>query len=80
MTRTVTVEDIVAIVRLARTKVDAEVLKPDSDLVELGADSLDMMTILLEVQDRTGIEIPDADVASLRTPAQIARFVADRAA
>ncbi len=44
----------------------------------LGADSLDIMTILLDVQDRTGVEIPDEDVDGLRTAQSIVEYVTQR--
>ena len=72
------IDDVLQIVRDAGTKVDLEQLGPDADLTALGADSLDMMTVLLDVQDRTGVEIPDEDVDGLRSPRLIAEYV-DRA-
>ena len=72
------VEDVLEIVRNAGTKVDLDALNADADLVELGADSLDIMTVLLDVQDRTGVEIPDEDVEGLRTPRQIVDYATAR--
>ena len=68
------VDDVLEIVRKAGTKVDLDALNPDADLVQLGADSLDMMTVLLDVQDRTGVEVPDEDVDGLRTPRKIVDY------
>lgn len=68
------VEDVLEIVRNAGTKVDLESLNADADLLELGADSLDMMTVLLDVQDRTGVDVPDEDVEGLRTPRKIVEY------
>lgn len=75
---TVSIDTILEVVRAAGTKVDLDALDATSDLVALGADSLDMMTILLDVQDQTGIEIPDDDVEGLRTPTAIRDYVANR--
>lgn len=72
------IEDTLQIVRDAGTKVDLGALHADADLTALGADSLDMMTVLLDVQDRTGVEIPDEDVDGLRTPRSIVEYVANR--
>jgi acyl carrier protein len=74
----VSIDMILDVVRSAGTKVDLDALDATSDLVALGADSLDMMTILLDIQDRTGIEIPDEDVDRLRTPKAIRDYVAGR--
>ncbi|MFM1831713.1 MAG: Phosphopantetheine attachment site [Planctomycetota bacterium] len=73
-----TTEDVLEIVRGAGTKVDLDALSPEADLVALGADSLDIMTILLDVQDRTGVEIPDEDVDGLRTAQSIVEYVTQR--
>ncbi len=35
------------------------------NLRDLGADSLDLMTILLSVQEKVGVEIPDAELDNL---------------
>ena len=74
----VSIDMILDVVRSAGTKVDLDALDVTSDLVALGADSLDMMTILLDIQDRTGVEIPDEDVERLKTPEAILEYVASR--
>jgi acyl carrier protein len=42
---------------------------------DIGIDSLDMMSILLSLQERYGIEIPDEDVDRLGTLGEIAAYV-----
>lgn len=71
----VSVDEVLEVVRRANTRIDAARLGPDSDLREIGADSLDMMTILLDVQGLAGFEIPDGDVGELRTPNQISSYI-----
>lgn len=56
------------------------VLRDDADytrpLKEIGIDSLDTMSILLSVQERFQIEIPDADVDGLKTLSDVLAYVA----
>ena len=72
---TLNINDVIEIIRKAGTKVDLDALNPDSDLIELGADSLDIMTVLLDIQDCTGVEIPDEDVDGIRSPQSIVDYV-----
>jgi acyl carrier protein len=70
---------VIEAVRNARTRIDLTRLTPDAILRDIGADSLDMMTILLDVQGVAGIEIPDADIAELRSVRAIVNYVNERA-
>lgn len=73
--KSLSVQHVLQIVRLAQTNVSPAELPGDSDLRMLRADSLDMMTILFDVQERTGVEIPDSQIESLRTPQAIVELV-----
>ena len=54
--------------------IDAAAIADDADIVEdLGADSLSVVTIVMNAEDEFGISIPDEDVAELRTPAAMRR-------
>jgi acyl carrier protein len=57
-------------------------LAPDQDLFEAGLDSLALTRVLVFVEERFGVRIPDEDVVvdELSTLDRMARFVADRAA
>lgn len=44
-------------------------------LTELGVDSLDVMLIFMEIQERTGVQVPEDQLDRLKTPAQIAEFL-----
>jgi len=60
---------------------DVEALDPDDDLVaQLGVDSLDFLSIVTGVEQRTGIEIPERDFPRLLTLAAFADYVSARAA
>jgi acyl carrier protein len=44
-------------------------------LGELGVDSLDVMLILMEVQEKTGVDIPENQVDELDTPNKIISYL-----
>ena len=46
---------------------DVTKITPDSTFAELGIDSLDVFTLLFELENAFKISIPDDDVRSLRT-------------
>jgi acyl carrier protein len=48
-------------------RIPAENIKLDTNLQELGIDSLDVFTLLFELENAFKISIPDDDVRSLRT-------------
>ena len=70
-----TIADIVADVKRAPVT-EAEHERP---LKELGIDSLDVANILLSVEERFNVKIPDAEVERLGTIAAIANYVETRA-
>ena len=56
--------------------IDAKTIKPTSRVVEdLGADSLDMIEMLMSLEDNFGISVPDDKVASLKTVNDIVAFI-----
>jgi acyl carrier protein len=63
--------DVVAekvITTLASVKrIPADTIKLDTNLQDLGIDSLDVFTLLFELENAFKISIPDDDVRSLRT-------------
>ena len=49
-------------------KVEVSEITPDTDIInDLGADSLDVVEILMTIEDTYGITIPDDEVQNLRT-------------
>ncbi|MDP4121011.1 MAG: acyl carrier protein [Bacillota bacterium] len=52
-----------------------EDIKQDSDLEELGADSLDVMTICVDVEEEFGIEIPDDVAEAFKTVDDLVEYV-----
>lgn len=54
-------------------------IKPDSNLLEdLGADSLDVVEMVMAIEDAFDIEIEDSDAEAMRTVADIEAYVAKR--
>ena len=57
-------------------QLDREQISENTDIVDdLGADSLDIVEILMGLEDRFLIEIPDEDVEGMRTPGDIAAYI-----
>ena len=62
-------------------EVDPERIDEDTRFKEdLEADSLDLVELLVELEDRYGIRIPDEQAAKILTVGQAADFVAAHAA
>lgn len=56
--------------------VDAGIITPESDIVDdLGADSLDTVEITMAIEDEFNIEIPDSDAETLKTVADIVKYL-----
>ena len=66
------VKDIVA----KQLSVKPEEIKNDSNIAEeLGADSLDLVEILMSLEDEFGISIPDEAIPNIKTIADIVAFI-----
>ena len=52
-----------------------ENVKDDSDIMELGADSIDVVEMLTTLEDEYGITIPDDKVNELRTVSAIVKVI-----
>lgn len=56
--------------------IDALSIADDADIIEdLGADSLSVVTIIMNAEDQFRISIPDEVIADLRTPRAMADYV-----
>lgn len=68
-------EQIIALIAQTLKREPSEIV-PDADLIEtLGADSLDIVEILIAIEDRFGIYIPDSTVIEMHTPAELVSYV-----
>jgi len=61
-------------------EVDPARIVPETRFKEdLEADSLDLVELVMELEDRYGVRIPDEEAAKILTVGQAADFVASRA-
>ena len=56
-------------------RIPADTIKLDTNLQDLGIDSLDVFTLLFELENAFKISIPDDDVRSLRTVNDVVDFL-----
>ena len=56
---------------------DQESMTMDSKIAEdLGADSLDLVDLLMSIEDEFGVEIPDEEVENLHTIGEVVEYIA----
>ena len=55
-----------------------EVLPEAKFIDDLGADSLDIVELLMAVEDQFGIEVPDEDAEGMQTVGDIIRYIEER--
>lgn len=56
--------------------IDASTITPESDVVkDLGADSLDVVQLLMELEDNFNIVVSEDEAASLRTVGDIVNII-----
>lgn len=54
----------------------AEKITPESDIIkDLGADSLDVVELLISLEDDYGISIPEEDIAGVKTVRDIVDMI-----
>ena len=59
--------------------VNVEQVTPDANLVnDLGADSLDVVELVMALEDELGIEVPDEDAQKLSTPSAVVAYLTDK--
>jgi len=61
--------------------VDPSELTPESNILEdLGADSLDVVELVMAIEEAFDIEVPDEDAETMRTLGDVERYVSSRVA
>jgi acyl carrier protein len=58
-----------------RLGIDLSKVRLETPLGDLGADSLDIVEYVMEVEEQFGIVIPDEDAVQLRTLADLIRYI-----
>lgn len=57
-------------------KIDIEKIEDDTNIIEdLGADSLDIVEMLMTIEDKYGIIVPDEDVMKLKTVKGVSEYI-----
>jgi acyl carrier protein len=68
-------EEIKAIL-VKHLKIDPAKITESTNLQEdLGADSLDLVEIIMEIENKFGIEIPDEDIFGLKTINSVVSYI-----
>ena len=58
--------------------INQDSIKDESNFInDLGADSLNIVEIVMEIEDEYGIEIPDEDVEELNTVGDLKNYIKD---
>ena len=71
-------EQIVDIIS-KQLKAETEKITPDTNVMEdLGADSLDIVELLMAIEETFGVSVPDEDVPGLKTVKDIVDYVESR--
>lgn len=69
------IKDIIA----EQLSVDSEKVKPEASFVDdLGADSLDIVELIMAFEEAFDIEIPDSDAEKLRTVQNVLTYLKDK--
>ncbi len=56
--------------------VDVETITADTNIMEdLGADSLDVVDMLMSLEDEFDVEIPDEEIEKMRTVADVVAYI-----
>lgn len=58
-----------------RTNSEAEDIRPDTQLVDLGLDSMSLLTMVLSFETEFGIKISDRQLETLLTVGDLAKLV-----
>ena len=66
----------VAAILSAQFEVDADKITMDTDFVEdLGADSLDLVDMLMSLEDEFDVEIPDEEIENIHTVGDLVSYI-----
>lgn len=63
----VTRDDIIGIIREAKVVESPEALRSDVSLTDQGIDSLGMFSVVLALQEKYAIDIPESDIDALNS-------------
>jgi acyl carrier protein len=73
------IEERIATIISEQLGVEVASLTPDAHLLDdLGADSLDVVELVMALEEEFGIEVPDDDVENIRTVSDVVEYMAAR--
>ena len=59
-----------------RLGVESDAVTPDANILDdLGADSLDVVELVMSLEEEFNIEVPDEEVEEMRTVSDVERYV-----
>ena len=59
--------------------VNAEQVTPEAKFIEdLGADSLDIVEVVMAFEEEFGVEVPDSDAEKLLTVGDVVKYIEDK--
>lgn len=60
----------------SQLRIDVQSIEDNTDVMEdLGADSLDIVEILMVIEEQFGVSIPDEDIVSLRCLSDLQAYI-----
>ena len=74
----ITEDQIITLMQKVNPKIDLSRVTPTDTLTELDFDSLDRFNLLVELQEATGIEVPDEDIEKLESARTIREYLIAR--
>ena len=68
-------------IRCDQLALEEEQVNEDSEVIDdLGADSLDIVDLVMTLEEEFDTEIPDEDIENLKTVGDIVKYIEDRVA
>lgn len=67
--------DKIAHIIADKLKIEASLVKPESTLKDLGADSLDLVEIIMKIEEQFGVEIDDDKAESMKNVGEVVTYV-----
>ncbi|MCC6404221.1 MAG: acyl carrier protein [Fimbriimonadaceae bacterium] len=71
-------ERVIKVTCAQLNKQPSEVTAASAFMEDLGADSLDVVEIVMALEDEFGVEIPDTDVTNIKTVGDAADYVSKK--
>jgi acyl carrier protein len=74
------IEEIVKDIIVEQLGVNPEQVTPQASFIEdLGADSLDIVELVMAFEEEFGVEVPDEDAEKLQTVGDVVKYIEERA-